>query len=140
MIKFKSTSQSITIADIEEFETNFQVKLPANYKELLLKFNGGYNPNVDDTLRTLYSIRYGKHTVEFGIQVNQIWEDNIPKDYLGIGGTGLGDEITICVKEGDDYGKIFLFRLDTLEPELLSDSLEDFLGVESIEDLGGDAV
>ena len=139
MIKLNNPSQSITIADIEEFEMNFQIKLPGNYRELLLKLNGGYNYNADDVLNTLYSIKHGENTVEFGIQVNQIWEKNIPKEYLAIGCTGVGDEITICIKEGENYGKIFLFRLDTFEADFLSESLEELLGVESVKELINDA-
>ena len=133
-IKIVESEPLITQMDIRTFENNFNKELPENYKQLLLKFNGGLESEGDRLLDTLYSLKYGNNTVEVAVKIHQILEKNIPLAFLPIGNTGTGNERTLCI-EGDDLGKIFLFRHDELLPDLVANSLEELFGVNHIDEL-----
>jgi len=134
-IKLIESEENITTYDIIEFETIFNLELPENYKKLILKYNGGVDSVGDSIFTELYSIKYGELLVEDAINTLQIVEDTIPKNYLPIAATGTGNQITLHLKLGDDYGKIYLFCYDELEPRKIADSLEELFEVESIEDI-----
>jgi cell wall assembly regulator SMI1 len=133
-IIIERSKEKINSQDIQNLESKFNFVLPGNFKKLILKYNGGY---IDDAiyLDTLYSIKFGSLTIENAINDLQILEENIPRDYLPFANTGTGNQITIFLKEGNDYGKIFLFRYDEVEPKKIADSLEELFGVKNIEDL-----
>ena len=134
-ITFQDTEQSLTIDDVRQFEIDTNIVLPENYKVLILKYNGGYTED-SDYIDVLMSIKYGKQTVTSVINIHQNIEKNIPDGYFPFATDWSDNPITICLKEGSDYGKIFKFYFDTDdEPKILANSLEDLLGVESIDDL-----
>lgn len=83
----------------------------------------------------LYSIKYGENTVEEAINTLQTIEENIPNEYLPIGTTSTGNEITILLKENQEKNPIFLFRYDELLPIRIADSLEELFGVQDIDEL-----
>jgi cell wall assembly regulator SMI1 len=91
--------------------------------------------NQNMLLDILFSLKFGELTIEDSIQYNQILENNIPLGYIPIGYTGTGNEITINVKDENKIGKIYLFRHDELIPILIANSLEELLGVNSIDEL-----
>ena len=128
------SKENITIKDIETFENENNRVLPENYKKLILKYNGGYVEN-SKFFRLLNSIKYGNNTVEFIIKIHQILEDNIPKEYLPIASDWSDNEITISLKKGNDYGKIYGFYFDVDRVEKIADSLEELLGVKNIDEL-----
>jgi cell wall assembly regulator SMI1 len=134
-IDLVESEENITLNDISEFEKKFNLVLPDNYKKLILKFNGGVDSMGDSIFSELYSIKYGDTTVESAIHTLQMVEQNIPRDYLPFAITGIGDQITLYLKSGYNYGNIYLFRYDELEPRKIADSLEELLGVKSIDEL-----
>jgi cell wall assembly regulator SMI1 len=130
-----TTAKKVSIKEIETFEADYNVVIPHSYKILLLKYNGGNNMNQNMLLDILFSLKFGELTIEDSIQYNQILENNIPLGYIPIGYTGTGNEITINVKDENKIGKIYLFRHDELIPILIANSLEELLGVNSIDEL-----
>lgn len=107
-IKIVDSENPIFPSDIKQFEKEFSKVLPVNYKNLLLKYNGGVEEEGDKVIDSFYSIKYGPTTVENAINILQIIEQTIPDNYLPFGNTGTGNEITICLSEGDSYGKIYI--------------------------------
>ena len=134
-LKFEDVELPITVEDIDKFEINMKLFLPQNFKNLILKYNGGLTDD-SNLFDVLLSIKYGKQTIESVINTHQNIEKNIPKDYLPIASDWSDNTITICLKQGNDYGKIVKFYFDTDEkPETIAKSLEELLGVNSIDEL-----
>ncbi len=122
--------------DILDFEKNYKLILPENYKKFLLKYNGG---QVDDEkredLETFNSLKYGELTIEYMFNNYCIIEQLLDKDYLPIGNS-YGNPITLCLKAGKNYGKVIIFYFDRdEEPVVIADSLEALLGVKSMDEL-----
>lgn len=135
-ITIEESQQQVTNAEISEFETKYNIILPENYKKLIKKYNGGYDASDEHILNSIYSLKYGDNTIEDARKTLQIIEENIPLKFLPIGSTGTGNFITLFIDSTSaDNNKIFLFRHDDLEPILLTNSLEELLSVESIDDL-----
>ena len=131
-IKFEDAEQSLTQDEISTFEDNYKIKLPENYKTLILKYNGGLVEGVD-YIDTLLSIKYGPVTVNDTIEIHQILEDNIPKGYFPFADDWGGNPITLCLIEGSDYGKVVKFYFDTDdEPKIIAESLESLFKVSDI--------
>ncbi|WP_430613037.1 SMI1/KNR4 family protein [Flavobacterium sp. JP2137] len=135
-----NSQQSITRNDIVEFEKEYHLKLPENYIAFLLKYNGGgvYDEGSEGSeyVQSFNSLKYGKLTLEFMFDNYCISEDLIDKEYLPIACGYGGNPITLCLKAGKDYGKIIIFYMDMDEdPQTIADSLEELLGVKSIDEL-----
>ena len=134
-VKFEDVDKKITFQDILDFENKMKIILPINYKGLISKYNGGLTED-SDFFDVLLSIKYGKQKVEDIINIHQIIENNIPNNYLPVALDWSDNPITINLDEGNDYGKIVKFYFDTdEEPEIIANSLEELLGVDSIDDL-----
>lgn len=133
-IIFSDTEQSIETNEITEFQNKFNINLPINYMTLILKYNGALLEN-SEYIDTLLSIKYGELKVEDIIQIHQIFENNIPKDFFPFATDWSNNPITICLKQGDDYGKIFAFYFDVDRIKVIANSLEELFGVKSIDEL-----
>lgn len=133
----QESEQPITAIEIQEFEKEFNLILPENFKKFYLKFNGGFvYDDDDDLIAQIFTIKYGDLTLSEMINDNQILEENVPREYLPFATTGVGHIITMLLNSQDaNYGKIYLFRHDTLEPELFENSLEELLEADSIDNL-----
>ncbi|HLN94944.1 MAG TPA: SMI1/KNR4 family protein [Flavobacterium sp.] len=135
MILIIDCEKNVTEKDVKDFEERYNVNLPIDLKKLLFKFNGGYTEDSDDVDKFL-SLKYGAITIEMMIETHQVTEQNLPKQYLPFALDWSGNPITVCLNEGRDYGKIVKFYFDTDdEPETIADSLEELLGVKSMDDL-----
>ncbi len=135
-IVITDSEMNINRNDILDFEKNYKLILPENYKKFLLKYNGG---QVDDEkredLETFNSLKYGELTIEYMFNNYCIIEQLLDKDYLPIGNS-YGNPITLCLKAGKNYGKVIVFYFDRdQEPEIIADSLEALLGVKSMDEL-----
>ncbi len=131
MIKIIDPERSVTNDDIAKIEKKYAIPFPSNYKDLLKKYNGGYTEDLED-IDTFLSIIYGKATVELVIETHQIEEKNIPAGFLPIALDWSNNPITISLKDG----KIIKYFFDTDEaPELIANSLEELLGINSIDEL-----
>lgn len=133
-IKIIDSEASLTNQDIIDFENTMSIELPQNFKKFIAKYNGGLVEDHDD-VDTFNSIKYGSNTIEKFIEIHQRIEKNLSDSYLPIAGDWSDNPITVCLN-GEDEGKIVKFYFDSdQEPEIIADSLEDLLGVESIDDL-----
>jgi len=136
------SSSALTESDINEFEKKYQIQLPSNYKKFIQKFNGGY-VDIDDEerdfIRAFNAIKYHENNplLEDAIDCYTIDENHLEKEFLPIAYTYSNNPITLCLKSGELNGKIVLFYFDRIDedPEIVADSLEELLGVESIDDL-----
>ena len=133
-VRINSSERMITIGDILSFEKTFNIVIPSSLKRLYLKYNGGEVEFSDASTYDFASIKYGELTLG-GLVQNLIIDENvIPGNFLPFAVTGVGHMITIQMDSAVN-NKIYLFRYDELEPILLANSLEELLGVTSIDEL-----
>ncbi len=125
MIDFEIENRLITTDELHEFEIKTGVSLPKDYKEHLLKYNGGspmsyylYFGDPDDgiLLSGFKSIKYGTSPVE--------QKDYLPPKYLSIGYTETG-YLAMSLDE-KEYGNIFVYYSEA-ELTLLASSFTEFL-------------
>ena len=133
-ITLSQSEEQISKSDLTDLEQECNITLPDNYKKLLLKFNGGVTYE-HEYLFELMSIKYGKYTVKELYRDSKITEKNLPDDYFPFAVTGTGNIITININHDSEYGKIFVFFNDRVENKKISNSLEELMGVEDIDDL-----
>jgi cell wall assembly regulator SMI1 len=131
---FEQVEKKILAEDLNDFEKEQKIKLPLEYRKLILKYNGGYTEN-NSFFDTLKSIKYGSVTVEKAINVHQKWEQNIPINFLPIANDFSDNIICIKLDKGNDYGKIYCFYFDVNRLSKIANSLEELLGVNRIDDL-----
>ncbi|MFJ1321900.1 SMI1/KNR4 family protein [Capnocytophaga canis] len=65
-MEFSQTEQKLTLADMDDFERKIGLKLPQDFKEHYLKFNGGY-PSFEYVkgLRNIFTIN-GFDSIKYG--------------------------------------------------------------------------
>ena len=131
---FEQTEMNLKQNDLNYFQQEFDIHLPENYKQLILKYNGGYTNN-NEYFDTLKSIKFGEVKVEDTIKNHQIIENNIPINFLPIANDFSDNIICLNLQNGEDYGKIYCFYFDVDKLEKIANSLEELLGVNSIDEL-----
>lgn len=129
--KIIESEKNISPDDLNNFENNYNIKLPENYKRLLLKYNGGITNDDDLIVSQLLSLKYGECTIEEWRDL-QLSENTAPLEFLLIAETGTGNVLGILLSD-ENLGKIYLFTEDDFQ--LYANSLEELLGVESIDEL-----
>ncbi len=135
MIKIIDSEKQINDVELLEFESKYNIALPNNYKFFIKKYNGGFTED-SEIVDKFLSIQYGIVTVGLIIESHQIIEKNIPSNYFPIALDWSDNPITININEGIDNGKIVKFYFDTDErPEIVASTLEELLGVNSIDEL-----
>ncbi|EDP96811.1 SMI1/KNR4 family protein [Kordia algicida OT-1] len=141
MIKCKQKGEkAITLKEIEQLETDYSIKLPEDYKNHMLKFNG-INPLEDyyflpDTWEdeinffSTLPIKYGHYIFEKANLIGYL--EDYPENHVSIGRTRTGGLSLSLHKE--DYGSIYVYYSDG-EMHKLAASLTEFLqGLEICED------
>ena len=113
----------IYIDEIEKFEEKIDAKLPKDYVEFLLKYNGGrpkqdaYNNMIEPinsqidggAVSWFYTLAEDYHYNLF--KNYQIFENRMPKELIPIGDDGGGNQICLAVG-GDNYGKVYFWDHD----------------------------
>jgi len=122
----EDTHQQLTPTQIQVFETEFNLKLPEDYKKFILKHNGGYPlENVFENeqeeefgIDSFFSIRNdftlgseGVMSSKFIIDTHQIIEQNIPNNLYPFGNTPGNHTYCISLAK-QDYGNIYIYALD----------------------------
>jgi SMI1 / KNR4 family (SUKH-1) len=128
----ESNSQKITLEELNTFETFIGMKLPEDYRQHMLTYNGGLveEDNIEHKnykeggrgISSFYPIKYGYDVME------EVFEDLngvIPEGYLGIGNSDNGGYILISLNK-DTYGKTIIMYSDG-DIENLSDSFTQLL-------------
>jgi hypothetical protein len=104
---------------LAELERRIGVRFAEDYRELILKFNGGYfiEPEItpvgdgcpQDTLEILFGIGASHSEAELARPLDlTLFDDNDPLKIIPIGRTGMGGLIILDTAPGDGNGAIFL--------------------------------
>ncbi|MFJ1431821.1 SMI1/KNR4 family protein [Capnocytophaga canimorsus] len=134
-MEFSQTEQKLTSADIDDFERKIGLKLPQDFKEHYLKFNGGY-PSFEYVkgLRNIFtingfdSIKYGALPIEK--LIDDFRESGVDFNNKIPFANDNGDNIFLISLDDSDYGKIYIIEAEFLEDKnyiLVSESFTDFL-------------
>jgi hypothetical protein len=127
----------ISLPDIKQFEHEYNVILPKQYVDFLLKYNGGYpqksNFKISDNQgESLVNKFYGIGDMKSNLgKVFEVLEGEIPKDFISIANDPGGNEILLGIN-GEYQEKIY-FWIHDIEPEdemgnmfILADSFSEF--------------
>lgn len=104
--------------NINIFEDKFKIKIPEEYRNFLIKYNGGKTPNtkfksskISSDLMGFYG--FGKAEKEFNYQELEqlgLIDDYLSDDMLPIGSNVFGDNITIGLKNFNIGTLFFLYH------------------------------
>jgi len=127
--------------NVLELEKNFRIKLPDDYKNFLIQYNGGsvadgclYVKELDEYMPMGYFFGIG---IETGfadiIKINEEYDDDIPKKSLLIG-TDEGSGFLLLVNDGKNdgiwyYDHTYFFKQssDNLNTYFICDTFSDFI-------------
>jgi hypothetical protein len=137
MTNMLNENTKISLQDIKQFEHEYNVILPKQYVDFLLKYNGGYpqesNFKISDNQgESLVNKFYGIGDMKSNLaKVFEVLEGEIPEDFISIANDPGGNEILLGVS-GEYQDKIYLWIHD-IEPEdemgnvfILADSFSEF--------------
>ncbi len=117
--EIESPGPKIEIDDVVKLELEFNLNLPEDYKEFLLKFNGGL-PWLDEYvvdgfyeeycgIQVLYGI--GREIQSSCLDYNiKAYRERINNDLIPIGCSGTNDAICLAIK-GNSYGSVYFWDL-----------------------------
>ena len=108
-----------TEAQLADLEKRIGVRFPEDYRQFVLKFNGGYfnEPEITpvgencplETLESLFGIGASHETSELGQATDiLLFDDNNPPKIVPIGDTGMGGLIILDTAPGEGQGAIYL--------------------------------
>jgi hypothetical protein len=106
-----SDLQAITVEELNTFETFIGKKLPQDYRQHMLTYNGGIleqdveHKNYSDSggISYFHPIKYGYYTME---ELFDDLSEVLPNGYITIGKTDSGGQIIISLNNDSNYGKI----------------------------------
>ncbi|MFJ1438201.1 SMI1/KNR4 family protein [Capnocytophaga canimorsus] len=134
-MEFSQTEQKLTLADMDDFERKIGLKLPQDFKEHYLKFNGGY-PSFEYVkgLRNIFTIN-GFDSIKYGVLPIEKLIDDFRESGVDFNNkipfaNDNGDNIFLISLDDSDYGKIYIIEAEFLEDKnyiLVSESFTDFL-------------
>ncbi len=113
-MEFVIKNELITVIELQEFEQKLGgFKLPKDYIEHMLKYNGGgvyddYVWNEDSSIEFLYfyPIKFENNNMESALISR---EDVLPESDIYIGAIRGG---SLCMSLGENYGAIYVFYSD----------------------------
>jgi hypothetical protein len=127
----------VSLQKIKQFEYEYNVMLPEQYVDFLLKYNGGYPQESkfkipDNQGEGLVNKFYGIGDMKSNLaKVFEVLEGEIPEDFVSIANDPEGNEILLGVS-GKYKGMIY-FWIHDMEPEdemgnmfILADSFSEF--------------
>lgn len=105
--------------NINMFENKFKIKIPEEYRNFLIKYNGGKTPNtkfksskISSDLLGFYGFGIADKELNFReIELTEAIDDYLSDDMLPIGSNVFGDKITIGFKDSNK-GKVFFLYHD----------------------------
>lgn len=114
MIKISGNKIKINKHDIEELENIIKRKIPEEYCNFLLEYNGGIpesniykNDNVDIAVQSFYGI--GLNNIDDLRSKMKVLKHRIPKECLPIAEIECGDVLCISLSK-NNYGEILLWE------------------------------
>ncbi len=117
--------EKITVEDLEKFEIKYNVKLPKQYKNFLVEFNGGYPQKSGFEIskeegKSLVNRFYGIGDMKCNLgQVFEYLDGELPEGFISIGDDPGGNEICIGVNS-EYYEKIYFWAHDSERDEEMS--------------------
>jgi len=126
-ILIERTKDQLADSDIRNVEKELNIKFPEDYKQHLLKHNGGHpiknrypmiecidnDPNNNtadiDWFLAIYDGEYDNFLKDYN--TFKIWQKRMPDELIPIGCGSGGDQICISVK-GNNYGKVYFWNHD----------------------------
>lgn len=136
-MEFEIENELITIVELGEFEQKLDgLELPLDYKQHMLKYNGGttiesytYN-HKNESIDFYYflPIKFGSDTMESSLVAR---ENVLPKEDIYIGAI-LGG--ALCMSLGKNYGAIYAFYSDGERIDLASSFSEFVNGLTPLEE------
>jgi hypothetical protein len=123
MKELTSESELIPVTQdvIENFCKENSYNLPEDYKQFLLKYNGGtFEECLFPTLDLIYGESYAIANFFYGFLANmpdpydmydlhkerRAFDGRVPKEFMPIACDPGGNQICLCI-DGDNYGKVY---------------------------------
>ncbi len=155
-IVLRNVGDKVDILDIERFEKQFARKLPTEYKDFLIKNNGGYptellftpdffevNPMTLEKHRQGTDVERFLSLNEISFEYEDILDENyIPPYYVPFARTSFGNLLLLCVDVEKDYGSVHFSNHDLFDTNnnrfaisKIADSFAEFMELLYIPDL-----
>jgi len=141
MVKMLDTYNNLSQKDIQDFETSNSIELTNNYKEFLLKWNGGIPdpgvfiiPEWEGTTVMNYFYSIGDTDNDFEVYLD-IYDLRLPEGFIPVGNDAVGNAILLGILE-PYYDQIYFWdhenESDLDEPDMsnmyfLADNIWHFL-------------
>lgn len=125
--------------EVAALEERIGISLPEDYREFLLKYNGGYFTEPDilppsddcplDRLKVLHGIRATQSSAELASTTwLTLFDDNDPPQILPIGFTLMGN-LLFLITHWEDNGAIGLKKAGSDDSFFLVEGIEQFFGL-----------
>lgn len=125
-----------TDSQLRAVEMRIGVELPADYRQFILEFNGGYfsdptiKPATDDCPEGCLAFLCGLNPLHEEAELGRasdltLFDDNVPPKILPIGATPMGNLIILDTAPGDGNGAIY-FKQAFGNFYYLADGIEEF--------------
>lgn len=140
MVKFNGNQEPASEESIRTLEKRYRITLPKEYRDFLLKYNGGIpvpdafdfaNKNSGSTIDTFYG--FVEEDVNNLVSNIKDYRNRIPKSLFPIASDVFGNNICIGIKD-DVYGKIYFWdheseksKPDFSNITFVSDSFDKFI-------------
>lgn len=135
--KQRQNSQTITLEELNEFESFIGYTLPQDYRQHMLTYNGGIvvqdvkhvnYPDGGEGIAYFNPIKYGSYTME---DIFLSLNGKIPNGYISIGVTSNEGNIIMSLNNNNTYGDIkewfpdgYIYDLSPSFTQLLNDMVE----------------
>jgi len=120
-------------SDIKAFEEKYEFSFPEEYRQLLIKYNGGKTPRsqfrinkISSNIVGFYGLGNAELNFSFFEKID-VLTDYLEDFVLPIGSNSFGDDIVIGIGP-ENYGKVFFYYHDRQKKYIeLTDSLGHFV-------------
>lgn len=147
-IELRNVGSEVNISEIEKFEVDFNISFPVEYKDFLLKNNGGcpkelmftsdfieINPSTSEIINQATDVERFFSLSEIVFEYEDIIDENfIPSKYVPIARTSFGNLILVCISNDNEYGGIYFSNHDLFDSKndcftisKINDSFVDFI-------------
>lgn len=136
-MRIEKIHEDLSVESLESFEAYHNLKLPKDYREFLLMYNGGYpNPGIytigDEQGESVLNIFYGIGDMYDNLEKKfDIFDEILEIGFIPIADDPSGNQICIGMN-GEHFGRIYHWAHDEENDELdnmyfIANSLNEFL-------------
>ena len=126
----RSVGNKISLSDIENFEMQYNIIIPNEYKEFLLKNNGGspenflFTTEFDEVQPGNSEVKKQATDIERFFSLRELFfeyediidDDYIESKYIPIARTSFGNLILLSAENHSDSGKVYFSNHDIINP------------------------